>query len=108
MVINCFDIESCVNAFLEPSSVLLQKEYEQEEKEVFSSVEAENHMPTLAQDMRNEVGGRSVQVFLCCSLQDLEALAQPCLAVGLACALRLWADPLVNLKRWGSLQCNRW
>lgn len=34
MVINCFDIESCVNAFLEPSSVLLQKEDEQGEKEV--------------------------------------------------------------------------
>ncbi|KAK2534143.1 Bmp6 [Columba guinea] len=41
---------SCVNAFLEPSSVLLQKEDEQEENEVFLSSEPENHMPALAQD----------------------------------------------------------
>ena len=56
MVINCFDIESCVNAFLEPSSVLLQREDELEEKEVFSSVEAENHTPALAQDMEERGG----------------------------------------------------
>lgn len=56
MVINCFDTESCVNAFLEPSSVLLQKEDEQEEKEVFSSVEAVNHVPALAQDVEERGG----------------------------------------------------
>lgn len=44
MVMNCFDIESCVNAFLGPSSGLLQKEDEQEEKEVFLAVKAENHV----------------------------------------------------------------
>lgn len=56
MVIKCFDIGSCVNAFLEPSSVLLQKEDEQEENEVFLSSEPENHMPALAQDAE-ELGG---------------------------------------------------
>jgi len=41
---------------LEPSSVLLQKEDEQEEEEVFPSVEAENHTPALAQDVEEQGG----------------------------------------------------
>lgn len=47
------------------------------------------------------MGGRSAQVCLCCCLQDLEALARLCLVVVLAHALRLRADPIVNLERWG-------
>lgn len=56
MVMNCFDIESCVNAFLEPSSGLVQKEDEQEEKEVFLAVKAENHASSQAQDTEARCG----------------------------------------------------
>lgn len=65
MVMNCFDIESCVNAFLGPSSGLLQKEDEQEEKEVFLAGKAENHTSSQAQDTEAQCGWEeSAGVFL--------------------------------------------
>lgn len=54
MVTNCFDIESCVNAFLEPQFFCRRRM--SRKKRVFSSAEAGSHMPGLAPAMEGQGG----------------------------------------------------
>lgn len=81
MVINCFDIESSVSAFLEPQ-FFCRRRMSRKKREYFHLLRQKVIGQVWPRPWRNTVGGRSVQVFLCCCRQGLEALAQLNLAVG--------------------------
>lgn len=81
MVINCFDIESCVNAFLEPQ-FFCRRRMSRKNRGYFHLLRQKVICQVWPWTGRNVVGGRSRQVFLCCCLQGLQALAQLNLAVG--------------------------
>lgn len=105
MVLNCFDIESCVNAFLEPQ-FFCRRRMNRKKREYFHLLRQEVTCQVWLQTWRGTVGGRSPQVFLCCCLQGLEALAQLNLAVAWIRALRLLLTPPAD-QRDGTVQRNR-